>query len=156
MTETLSTPQILGLLDRMAKLYPAGIPKNAIKKAPPATIMVSNKKLVLIAQSEKPLKDDERSLAEAICTKGLKLPYEQCEILSLGADKLSIEVLNELSAKFLCRAILILGADKPVGTVETFNTTLTLWSYSLSEIASEPAKKREFWEQLKRVISALS
>jgi hypothetical protein len=156
MTEPLSTPRILAMLDRIVKLYPGGIPRGLIKQTSSVAASPSGKKLVLLIESAREIEADGRALAEAICSKGLKLPLEQCEVLCLSEERLSLEGIKEISSQFGCRAVLILGAKKPAGQFERFSDRVALWSHSLKEIASEPSKKREFWEHLKSLIPILA
>jgi hypothetical protein len=156
MTEPLSTPRILATLDRIGKLYPGGIPRGLIKQTISVAATPSGKKLVLLIESARELEADGRALAEAICGKGLKLPLEQCEILCFSEERLSLEGIKEIFSQFGCRAVLILGTKKPAGQFERFSDRVALWSHSLKEIASEPSKKRDFWEHLKSLIPVLA
>ena len=156
MTEPLSTPRILATLDRIAKLYPGGIPQELIKQVSSVGVAPEVKRLVLLIDSDRKLEADGRALAEAICCKGLKLPLEQCEILCLTGERLSLDSIKDISSQLGCRAALILGTKRSAGEYEKFNDRVALWSHSLTEIASEPLKKREFWEHLKLLIPVVA
>ncbi len=155
MSDALSNTQILGTLDRLSKLYPGGIPRSAITRRSPSLKTTTENKLALIVQTEKNLDESERTLVEAICGKGLKLSPDRYEVSCVDSAMLSGDLIRDISASSRFTAVLILGTNRQPGTFESFNQTAVIWSYSLSEIASDPFKKRNFWEHLKRLMPVL-
>jgi len=149
----LSATQILSLLDKVAKLYPGGIPKSAVVAPMVNTTAQDHKRVLLLALSENSLEPALMTLAQAICIKGLKLPLAQCEIRSIAADSISRDEAVKIAQPIKFPIIIILGGGNQPGTFEHSEGSNILWSYSITDIASDPIKKRDFWEQLKGTIN---
>lgn len=153
MTDQLSATQVLALLDKVAKLYPAGIPKAAVKSPDLSSKAQDAKRVLILALSRDSLQTSEVALAQAICAKGLKIPVEQSEIRAISKAEISRDEIIEISRSVKCPRILVLGASRIPGAFEQIDGAHILWSYSLADIGSDPTKKRDFWEQLKVMMS---
>jgi hypothetical protein len=153
MIDQLSATQVLALLDKVAKLYPAGIPKAAVKSPGLSSKAQDVKRVLILAMSRDSLQTAEVALAQAICSKGLKIPVEQSEIRAVSKAEISRDEIIEISRSIKCPRILVLGESHIPGAFEQIDGAHILWSYSLADIASDPTRKRDFWEQLKMMIS---
>jgi len=143
--------QIIGLLDRVARLYPRGVPVRAIRNTPVTLNSKSTVCLLISLGAPEGLEDSMDKLAQAICTKGLRVPIEHCSIRGWSRPDITDEELTALISETSAFKVVVCGEPDGSICVKSIGDALVLRSYALSRIASDPDIKRLFWEDLKTV-----
>lgn len=140
--------QILCLLDRVLRDYPSGIPQSAIK-----TVVASQPLCALLCVGcDEPLSDLLSDLAQAICTKGLRLTAEQYVIRAIPAPFDCRAHLPEILEEIGCSYAILCGGSLKPGELSTVGGVEVLQSYDLAQISNDAALKRRFWEHLQSII----
>lgn len=147
--------QLASYLDRVRSAYPYGIPAGAIRSAITTTAPTSDTRAVsfIVCSAGKALTPEHETLLESIASKGLKLTGEQtrrCVVQNREELSAAIDEHSKLSS-----AVLVLGSEQEQGSTHDRGGSLVLYSYPLSEIATLPAIKREFWGHLQGIIERL-
>lgn len=129
-------------LDRVAALYPYGVPVSALatqsRREPIECVFV------LVSQ-DSGLAEAHAELLDAVCTKGLKFDRKACDVTVVPA-------WPETSPRTSAPLTVVLGAQRAAGTLETTSEGKTLYSHPIGQIASEVALKREFWGHLQALL----
>jgi hypothetical protein len=159
MSSAVGSDQLVGILDRIGHLYPRGIPTSAIRadnSFDPQTVPRWKFRCAIIAVgSSEPLDESLATLAQAICTKGLRLPLDECAILAVTSESCEGEALESLVARVAAPVVVLCGGRTIPGTLRELEGTVILSSYSLSEVACVVETKRGFWEHLKLIVPRL-
>jgi hypothetical protein len=134
------------LLDKIRSHYPYGIPREAIVAPVPvqAELPPPARCLFVIILDTATLSPAHSDLLDAICTKGLQIPRQECHtaVLSRAASQEEISTAIEQSRAPLT---VVLGSQAPHGTVAPSKTGVVLFSHPLPTIANDIAAKRDFW-----------
>ena len=150
-------------LRSVAHLYPGGIPKAALKAARQNAV---GKVMVLFMSCEPPAdagapwSDPSGVLLRAAIEKGLKLPLESAEVVrSQDAEQLRATFRSTAASLVVC-----LGGDAATAiefspgegaSLSEFSGKRLLCTVDLSRSASDPAAKRQFWQDLQPLLAAL-
>lgn len=144
---------IAGLLDKVRRLYPHGIPTAYIRAttALPDVVPTPTCAFFILRDSVE-MNKSLHDLVDAICTKGLRVPREECSVLILPKDAVSGEQLEQyLSGTQAPLRVVLGGSSTPGATTSTPQGTI-LYTHSLDLIASDMAIKKDFWTHLQRVL----
>lgn len=104
------------------------------------------------------LPDDERALVEAICSKGLKVPFERCCVTLVRPRTeipAAIGALREAHGSSPGVTI-VFGANDELGTIGRGADGVVLTTHGLGRIAKDQAAKRETWAHLQGLLPLLS
>ena len=143
-----SREQILSFLDRVAQRYPAGIPKSSV-----STFQAPNYRCALLCiGAEERLCDHMSALAQAICTKGLRLSADECVIRSVPTPFDVEGHLPSLVSELRASHVIICGGTTSPGVLQTVLGVEVLHSYQLEQVAADASIKRQFWEHLQLII----
>jgi hypothetical protein len=151
----LGNAQIAALLDRVSRLYPGGIPTAALRSAQKVSTVKALRCAIIAVGVPETLDQGLSTLAQAICTKGLRLTLEDCAILGAPMESCSGEALEGLVAKIAAPVVILCGGTLAPGTVKEISGAVVLTSHALSEVAQVVETKRRFWEHLKLIIPRL-
>jgi hypothetical protein len=147
--------QLIGLLDRIARSYPGGIPIASIRK-PQAIQAAQPLSCVLISLGSLSVASESTAkLAQAICEKGLRLALESCSIRNFSDETIGDEDLGFIIRETGAAVLIVCGKQGGNRGVKEFNGALVLRSYALADVAASAEIKRRFWEDLKLVMPRL-
>lgn len=157
MSSNNSAVGILGILDRLATLYPGGIPKALIRARSTRT----NRQAfhcALVVASQAPFGAELLELAKAICAKGLKLSLDLCKIDTVSSEELATQdSIKALVTRQGADVVIICGGSATGGKLVEFPNGLSvLLTYSLDQVASDSETKRLFWGDLKLILPRLA
>lgn len=147
--------QLAALLDRVGRSYPGGIPSAAIRTPPTVVSERRFRCAILAVGASDPLDQSLAALAEAICTKGLRLELEECAILAASSESCEAQALERLVAKVAAPVVILCGGSIAPGTLKEVGDSVVLASHALLEVAQVVETKRRFWEHLKLIIPRL-
>ncbi len=151
-----SVDQLASLLDRVGRLYPGGIPTDAIEAGNIVRSENSPRCAIIAVGAPEPLDAVHMALAQAVCTKGLRLSLEQCAIVTAPTESPSGADLESLISRIAAPVVIVCGGAMVPGTVKELSGAVVLASHSLAEIAEVVETKRSFWEHLKLIMPRLS
>lgn len=144
---------IAGLLDKVRRLYPHGIPTAYIVKSSQAPTSVQALRCAFfILRDSVEMNKELHDLMSAICTKGLRVLREDCSVQILVKDATPHEQLEKCFSETSAPLQIVLGASQTPGTTTSTPTGTILYSHSLDLIASDVATKKEFWGHLQSVL----
>lgn len=150
-----SRPALARYLDRVRRLYPTGLPKAALRVAQSATVCA------LVVVTDKPsLPDPERDLLEAICVKGLKVPFDRCSVTVVRPRSNIVDALQSIreSRGGDAAVTIVFGAEGPLGAVQSSGASAPalLHTHALERIGADQGAKRDTWGHLKALLPFLS
>jgi hypothetical protein len=157
--EGLTREQLGRYLDRVAHLYPGGLPRMAVvapeaEAAPEPNFEVG----YVVPSPQQPLPDSLLALLEGITTKGLSLDVSRtvikvCAVADLQELALAI---THVATVDVARVIIVLGGGGELaGTWQAHGSVPVLYTRSLGEIEADKLVKREFWGHLQGVLTKL-
>jgi len=155
MSTVTDTTTLAGLLDRVSRLYPFGVPKQFLK--PEACQVAGEQSRCALLHVGEDLNGNQKltALAEAICTKGLRLSLEHCVLRSVSEAELNDQGLASLVAKIGAPVVIVCKESDQAGSIEELNGAVVLTSFPLNQIVDNVDVKRKFWEHLKLIIPRL-
>jgi hypothetical protein len=131
-------------LDKVAFLYPYGVPASAM--AAPSQQTTIECAFILVS-TDSAIGSTHSELLDAICTKGLRLNRKACDVRV-------IPTWPESSPSMTAPLTVVLGAQRKPGTVESSSGGKILYSHSIDQIANQVTLKRDFWSHLQALVRA--
>jgi hypothetical protein len=152
MSSFTTSEELYGYLDKISRLYPGGIPRSSIPEAKPEATTVKPRCALFYMTASGDAVEQLSILAEAICTKGLRVPLEQCVVRSIEAIDVTGDGLAQLVRQANSPVVVLCGSSLPAGKVSEVEGAVVLTSFSLEQVGQNADLKRQFWEHLKLVI----
>ncbi len=160
------------LLRSVAQFYPGGIPRSLFKAVREPAKILATSYVVFVQLPPSPANEAaERKLFEAIIEKGLSLPISSADLHYFRSSDIAANIgeVKDIIAQRTPTCIVGLGSETAkllLGPDENFEASRSKWfesegvpvliSDGLSEIASDAAIKRRFWDDLKLVRAKLA
>jgi len=154
-TDQLGASQLAALLDRVGRSYPGGIPSAAIRASSKVTPEKALRCAIIVVGAAEPLDQNLSTLAQAICTKGLRLALEDCAIVAASSESCEGQALESLMGQIAAPVVIVCGGSMAPGTLKEVGGAVVLASHALPEVAQVVDTKRRFWEHLKLIIPRL-
>lgn len=113
---------------------------------------------LLVITDQVSLPDQERELLEAICSKGLRLPFERCCVTlvrprsEVGA---ALSAVRESSGG-TPGATIVFGSSEEMGTLSLDRECAVLHTHGLDRIGADQGAKRDTWKHLQTLLPHLA
>lgn len=147
----------ISFLDKIAKLYPFGIPQACILSTGSHISSSAGVACLCIVVLRNSATHDEstKMLISGISSKGLKLGEGEYAVEEVTESDWSPELLQKVVERHQPRAVIVFGGPVQPGVVHMQGRTSVLYSYPLERIAGEISIKRDFWGHLQESIVPL-
>jgi len=170
MTLTPANKDLLLYLDSTRDLYPTGIARA--NKTAKLMFVAAEEGLGSYLGAEPNWSGEKAELLEAAVIKGLKLPISEVCVLSVSniSNAEAVELVEEKVACLQARVVVVLGLEAAkklfnpssgrqnavLGEETTLCGTIAVCTCELTTVLKDSAKKKEFWQDLKKVIKYLA
>ena len=144
---------LLRYLDKVAALYPAGIPRSALKHAAKSASQLKCAIIVVTAQGA--LTTAESLLLDSICSKALKLTPEQYRTTVAASSEQGLAIERSSVGEVPTALTIVFGSEQELGSLNALDQTMVLRTHGLAEMEQSQELKRTVWGHLKGVVSYL-
>jgi len=138
----LERESLASFLDKVALLYPYGVPASTLTAPRRQT---SIECAFVLVSNDSSLGNAHAALLDGICTKGLRLDREACDVRV-------VPTWPDSSSGITAPLTVVLGAQKKPGTVESVSEGRIVYSHPIDQIAEQVALKRDFWGHLQALV----
>jgi hypothetical protein len=140
-------------LDKIARSYPYGVARQAIRRVTTdASNGYASDCALIMVGGQTALSPSEQTLLDGIITKGLKLSIDRCAVCQLDSTKVVGQELESLVRDLKARVVVVLGSPAAPGSRQLVGEVPVLHTYALARIGGEVAIKREFWSHLQGIL----
>lgn len=146
---------LLSYIDKIGKLYPYGVsvasivtPQEEQRLDDLSPVCV----LCVVSSGQRDSVQDEETLLEAICAKGLRLSRGEYQIERFEREELTQQSIERRMQALNPGVGIVFGGLASAGTVTTYNGSRVLHTHALKKIAGDVLAKKEFWKQLQESI----
>ncbi len=113
---------------------------------------------LLVITDQVSLPDQEKDLLEAICNKGLKLPFDRCCVALVRPRSEVRAALNAVreSSGGTPGATIVFGSSEEMGTLSLDQECAVLHTHGLDRIGADQGAKRDTWRHLQKLLPHLA
>lgn len=147
-------PALARFLDRVRSSYPGGVPQSVLRASQARGVACA----LLVITEQASLPERDRELLEAICNKGLKLPFERCCVTLVrprSEVRAALSAVRESSGG-APGATIVFGSSEEMGTLSLDDESVVLHTHGLDRIGSDQGAKRDTWKHLQTLLPHLA
>ncbi len=160
------------LLDKVMALYPYGIPRDVVRRPPPA-VSVNNEdlcpqsnghttslavatKCIFYVVSATELSTSEQELLSAIAEKGLRIQPSDYHVVVVSTLDAARQAVSKLKQGGAARVVLVFGTSTPSPDISKVGGLWVLSTYAVAEVGANAETKKAFWQHLKGLLPIIS
>jgi hypothetical protein len=146
---------LVSFLDKVAGLYPSGIPKALLRAPVKQDSARRDKVIFFVVEESGHLSDEDRAFLASIAAKGLQLSEDLYRIQLVRTEIEGREFLAQTAEADRPGVSIFFEARTQESTLGTDYGVAIIQAASLAEIARNAQHKRAFWKLLQEILPRL-